>query len=394
MLKILILFSDTGGGHRAAAEAIRDALELKYRDCVQVVLEDGIINAAIPPFNLIPKLYLPVTTYSPWGWGLLFNLTNTRVGQAVVNFIVWLLDSRGLRRILERVDADLVLSVHPLLTRVPWLISKHLRPSVPFVTVVSDLFDAHITWFSALSDLVVVPTEFAQERGVHWGFPGERIRVVGLPVSLKFSADSGPHVNGDPAALRALRTTLGLRPDLFTVLIVGGGEGMGRIGDIAHALAQSGLPLQLIIIAGRNEVLRNTLEAEQWPVPVRVTGFVTNMPDWMRASDLVVTKAGPGTIMETLAAGRPLLISGFLPGQETGNVTFAEQTGVGVYCDSPEKIAGKVRELLTLGNDALERMRARARAEARPDAAEAIAAILVQMSKNCESDLQPALPPE
>jgi 1,2-diacylglycerol 3-beta-galactosyltransferase len=251
-----------------------------------------------------------------------------------------------------------------------------LNPGTPFITVVTDLFDAHATWFSAPADLCIVPTEGARQRGLRWGFPPERMCIVGLPVSLKFALANQPLVIGSPGAWNELRVRLGLEPDRFTILLVGGGEGMGKLEEITRALANSGLPIQLAVIAGRNQALRDKLEKEKWAVPVRVTGFVTNMPEWMRASDLVVTKAGPGTIMETLTAGRPLLLSGYLPGQEEGNVQFVVETGVGAFRDTPEKIVAQVREWLGPGNETLEQMRKCARAQARPDAALEIARLV------------------
>jgi 1,2-diacylglycerol 3-beta-galactosyltransferase len=309
----------------------------------------------------------------------LFNATNSRWGERALGALVSLVAGRGLARLLARAAPDLVLTVHPLLTLTPWREWQKLRPRFPFVTVVTDLFDAHVTWFSAPADLLIAPTEGARARGLRWGFPPERMRVVGLPVGQKFERANQSQVNGNPAELHALRVRLGLAPDRFTILIVGGGEGMGPLQAITRALANAGLPVQLAVIAGRNEALRKKLQAEQWRVPVRVAGFVENMPDWMQASDLVVTKAGPGTIMETLTAGRPLLLSGYLPGQEKGNVDFVVQTGVGAFCDTPAKIAAQVREWLAPGNDALERMRARARAEARPAAAVEIAGLLQEL---------------
>lgn len=164
---------------------------------------------------------------------------------------------------------------------------------------------------------------------------------------------------------------------------------MGRIEDITRAVAASGLPIQLAVIAGRNAPLRKKLEKENWAIPVRVKGFVTNMPDWMRASDLVVTKAGPGTIMETLAVGRPLLISGYLPGQEMGNVEFVEQTGVGVFRETPRKIVEQVRAWVRPSDCSLRWMRERARAVARPRAADEIAELLDDLLAS-----QPPFPPK
>jgi 1,2-diacylglycerol 3-beta-galactosyltransferase len=70
-----------------------------------------------------------------------------------------------------------------------------------------------------------------------------------------------------------------------------------------------------------------------------IEGFVHNMADWMAACDCIVTKAGPGTIAEALARGLPILLSGYLKGQEEGNVPYVLSHGVGVYCKVPQQIA-------------------------------------------------------
>lgn len=151
---------------------------------------------------------------------------------------------------------------------------------------------------------------------------------------------------------------------------------MGPLRAIARALDAAALPIQLALITGRNEKLRAQLRQDPWRVPVSIQGFVTNMPDWMRASDVVITKAGPGTIMETLAAGKPLILSGNLPGQEEGNVTFVEQNGVGILRTNPDAIARLVREWLEPNNHALAQMQTNAQRVARPDAAIEIVKLL------------------
>jgi 1,2-diacylglycerol 3-beta-galactosyltransferase len=377
MFKILILFSDTGGGHRAAAEALRDSLDQEHGSRCQTVLEDAIVKGAAWPFNFTPKTYLPITKHAARAWGEGFKLANSRLGARLLGALAYTIGAKGLRRILLSNDPDMVVTVHPLITYAPWRVWSVIKPGAPFVTVVTDLFDAHVTWFSAHSDLTVVPTEGARQHGLHWGFPAARMRVVGLPVSRKFAESARHPLAFDSGALSELRRRLGLLSDVFTLLIVGGGEGMGAIEEIALALDASGLPIQLAIIAGRNTSLQRRLENERWAVPVRVTGFVTDMPDWMNASNVVVTKAGPGTIMEALAVGRPILLSGYVPGQEKGNVDYVEQSGVGVFRDTPAKIVDQVRKWMTPGDGSLEKMSERARAEARPEAAFEIANLLL-----------------
>lgn len=144
---------------------------------------------------------------------------------------------------------------------------------------------------------------------------------------------------------------------------------MGPLRAIARALDRALLPIQLAVIAGRNETLFKQLRKLSWHVPANVQGFVTNMPDWMRASDLVITKAGPGTIMETLAAGKPMILSSYLRGQEGGNVQFVQEAGVGVLRANPQAIVRQLRAWLNGGHEQLDEMRERAMRAARPNAA-------------------------
>ena len=125
---------------------------------------------------------------------------------------------------------------------------------------------------------------------------------------------------------------------------------------------------QVAVICGRNEKLRAELAGQDWPLPVVVQGFVRNMSEWMAASDCVVTKAGPGTIIEACIVGRPIMLSDFIEGQETGNVTYVVENGIGAFSREPEEIGRIVRGWLTPGNAGLAAMSLRARAMARPQA--------------------------
>lgn len=373
--RVLIFFSDTGGGHRAAANALRDAFHFAFPTQFEIILVDGFKECAPFPFNHIPATYYPLTTYTPWLWGALFHSSNVRatlpVSAAVDDYIL----RAGCARVLHQYQPTLVISVHPLINRAACNALKEMNRAAPFVTVVTDLFDAHGLWFSAASDLVIVPTQGAYECGVKWNFPRENLRVIGQPISLKFATSE---IHETP---RELRARLRLREDLFTVLLVGGGEGMGPLRGIARALNRAQLPLQLVIIAGRNEKLHRQLQQLEWTIPAQVQGFVTNMPDWMRASDLVITKAGPGTIMETLAAGKPMILSGYLRGQEEGNVRFVQESGVGVLRSSPHAVVSQLRAWLDGEHPQLAQMQVNAKRAARPNAAIEIVRAIAELSQ-------------
>jgi 1,2-diacylglycerol 3-beta-galactosyltransferase len=134
-------------------------------------------------------------------------------------------------------------------------------------------------------------------------------------------------------------------------------------------VALAGQDAQMVVVCGRNAALRDRLQNLAYPGPVRVEGFVANMAQWMRAADCLVTKAGPGTIAEALVCGLPLVLSGYVPGQETGNVAYVLDHGVGVYKPDPVEIAATVRRWLAPGSAELARMRQRAHDLARPHAA-------------------------
>ncbi len=119
---------------------------------------------------------------------------------------------------------------------------------------------------------------------------------------------------------------------------------MGPLAKTARAIDESGLDITLVIVCGRNQKLKESLEAQAWENPVYIYGFTRDMPDFMRAADFIVTKAGPGTIAEALNAQLPIILYSKLPGQEDGNVTFVQEEGAGVWAPtSPEVVRALTR---------------------------------------------------
>jgi 1,2-diacylglycerol 3-beta-galactosyltransferase len=153
-----------------------------------------------------------------------------------------------------------------------------------------------------------------------------------------------------------------------------GGEGFGQVFEVTRHLAGTLPQAQLLVIAGRNAALQARLEAVAWEIPTRIYGFVDNIPDLMQASDLLVTKAGPGTLSEAFSVALPVLLYGYIPGQEEGNVAYVQAHQAGAYAEAPEAIASLISTWLTPGNPALAEMASQAARLARPQAALAIAA--------------------
>jgi len=97
----------------------------------------------------------------------------------------------------------------------------------------------------------------------------------------------------------------------------------------------------------------------------------------MQAADAIVTKAGPGTIPEALISGLPIFLTGYVPGQEEGNVKFVTGQGVGYYAPRIGKLVKLVRKCLVEDHQEFDRMQGRADAVGRSDAAAEIAQLIV-----------------
>jgi 1,2-diacylglycerol 3-beta-galactosyltransferase len=124
----------------------------------------------------------------------------------------------------------------------------------------------------------------------------------------------------------------------------------------------------LIIIAGRNKLLKQRLDESHWKEPMKSYGFVTDMPRLMSAADVLVTKAGPATISEACIAGLPMILYDAIPGQETGNVDYVVENKAGVYAPSPREVADALALWLSEGTAGIARRAANAKALGRPDA--------------------------
>jgi 1,2-diacylglycerol 3-beta-galactosyltransferase len=363
---ILFIFSDTGGGHRSAAEAIIEAIGLEYDGSFSTQMVDIFKEYAPPPLNRMPALY-PNLVKVPQAWGLGYKLSNGDARARLITSTFWPYVRKSVRQLVKQHPSDLIVSVHPLANGPILRALGASRP--PFITVVTDLVTTHALWYHRRVDLCLVPTEEAALRAYQCGLKPHQVRVVGLPVANRFSQPPGDKLE--------LREKLGWPTDLPVTLLVGGGDGMGPLKRTALAIARSGLKTSLVVIAGRNKTLQEELGSQKWPLPTFIYGFVRDMPDLMRAADILVTKAGPGTISEALNAELPMILYSRLPGQEDGNVEFVVKKGVGIWAPAPNLILKALEEWIN-NPDQRERAIQAARELRRPQAAKEIAKIIAE----------------
>jgi 1,2-diacylglycerol 3-beta-galactosyltransferase len=381
MNRILLLMSDTGGGHRASAEALRAAFLERFGDRYQVDIVDIWTRHTPWPLNQLPKGYRFVINETPWLWKSVWETSQSPMTMQLMMETASRWSKRYILQAINYYNPDLLVAVHALIQDVTLRVLKQTKSNIPLVTVVTDLVSVHPYWFRPGVQRCYVPSEGAYQQALQSGLPPDKLRLYGLPIRPAFAKESRPK--------EFLRGEFGMAADLPAVLLVGGGEGMGRLDAIATALAlrlsASGKAAgQLVIICGRNRELQEQLAARSWPIPVVINGFVSNMSDWMAACDCIITKAGPGTIAEAMTRGLPLVLSSYISGQEEGNVPYVLNNGIGVYLEHPAKIAETIGKWFGAERDKLNEMSERARRLARPQAtfqiAEDIAGFLDERS--------------
>jgi len=378
MQRILILMSDTGGGHRASAQALKAGFDELHPNRFTIEIIDFITDYLPWPFNQMPKAYPFLSNDAPWLWKLLYGGQTHALSNSLAQIGSRMLVG-SVNRVLAEHKPDLIISVHPLMQLVCMLAMAKRAQRIPFVTVVTDLTTAHPLWFHREVDAVYVASENTQEMALKAGVDPQRIHLLGLPIRPAFARPPRPKAD--------LRAELGMALDLPAVLLIGGGEGIGPVEEIAAlcdaSLSATGRPIgQIVVIAGRNKAMQERLLARKWATPARINGFVDNMPDWMNACDCIVTKAGPGTIAEALICGLPIVLSGFIPGQEEGNVPYVVDHGVGLYEESPPAIANIVARWFGPERAHLRAMSARARALGHPHATFDIVRSIVRLMKS------------
>ncbi|MFY9780017.1 MAG: glycosyltransferase [Candidatus Baltobacteraceae bacterium] len=389
--RVLLLISDTGGGHRSAATAIGaalsevrfgpngESLRLEYR------IDDVAAHCTFPLSQLGPA-YSAALRFAPPIYGALYHATNGRRRfRSVVRFCEPLYRER-LRDLFHEYKPDVIVSVHPLLNHAALRARSDAGiMHVPVITVITDLGKVHEGWLVPEVDAVVVPAPEVFRRARERGIPLERIYQLGHPVHPKFEDVT--------ETKQQLRAQLGLPVEKTIALLMAGGEGGGKLLPTTMALAKSRLPLHLVVITGRNVALRAKLNelAPTLPTPMTVLGYCDNVPELMRAADLLVTKAGPGAIAEASIAEVPVVVYDFIPGQERGNLDYVRTNGIGVVALAAADVVTSVRRIVA-NLERLQAMRDRQGSVAPRGSSRRIAELVANIACGELSDSPPPLP--
>jgi len=344
MKKVHVVFHDGGGGHRNAAVALQTVIAQQHPDWSVELIQFQDLTDRLDVLRKLTGIRIQqqynILLQNGWTLGSTYLL---RVLQATIRVF-----NKPLVKLLEKFwrekPADLLISVIPHFNRQICESWTKVYPGRPFVTIITDLADFPPRfWIEPIKDqYVIAGTEKAAEQARAMGHDDAHIfRASGMILRPDFYAED----NSDPMALRR---EMGLREGLATAIVLFGGHGSKVIYEITEKLDAAGLPLQLILICGRNEHLAARLRARPWKMPTHVIGFTKEVHKLMRAADFLIGKPGPGSIAEAMVRKLPVLIecnAWTLP-QERYNAEWVKEKGVGIVLKSFEDVADGVKRLL------------------------------------------------
>jgi len=350
MKRIHVVFHDGGGGHRNAAVALQTVISQQQRDWQIELIQFQDLTDRLDILRRLTGIRIQqqynIMLQNGWTLG---STQLLRVLQTTIRIF-----HRPLVNLLEKFwrekPADLLISVIPHFNRQICESWTKVYPGRPFVTIITDLADFPPRfWIEPVKEqYVIAGTEKAADQARAVGHDDTHVFLTsGMILRPDFYVED----NSDPVVLRR---EMALHEDLPTAIVLFGGHGSKVMYDITEKLDAAGLPVQLILICGRNEELAMKIRARQWKLPVHVIGFTKEVHKLMRAADFLIGKPGPGSIAEAMVRKLPVLIecnAWTLP-QERYNAEWVKEKGVGIVLKSFDDIADGVKRMLdpaTLG---------------------------------------------
>ncbi len=357
MPHVVVAYFDAGGGHRAAAHAIKAVLESQSEPWTVTLLNLQEHLDALDPVRRMTGIRLQDIYNGMLNRGFTRSMRSLLpLLHATVRVCTPLAVTR-LAAYWRASRPDVVISVAPNLNRALALSLGSGERYIPFVTVITDFADTppHF-WMEAESEYIVCGTRAAVDQALRMGHPREKVFATsGMILHPAFYAGTGQESQD------AVRQRLSLAPHLTTVLVMFGGQGSREMLHIADGLDQCSRPIQAVYICGRNEQLLSALQRRESGISRVVVGFTTDVRSYMAASDVMIGKAGPGSISEAMHFGLPVIVSRnprTMP-QEVYNTHWVEDRGVGLVIRDFRAIEHVIDSLLASGR--LDNMRAAAR---------------------------------
>jgi processive 1,2-diacylglycerol beta-glucosyltransferase len=339
--RILVLSASVGAGHLRAAQAVEKAL--KILDPEASVENFDVMDYTNAAFRrMYAKSYLDLVNRAPHALGYFYDMLDKQPSPQHksdrLRLLVEKLNLGKFSKLLAEKRWDIVVNTHFLPAEIIASLKRKRKFATPQLTATTD-FETHRLWVNQPCDHYFTATEEGSLNLQYWGVPAKDITVTGIPIDPIFSEEK------DRAGCLERQ---GLAGDRTIVLQLGGGFGVGPVEKLFTGLLELEKPLEIVVVAGRNEELKKRLEKLKTPARhrVHILGFTTQIDELMAVADLVVTKPGGLTTSETLARGAAMAVVNPIPGQESRNSDFLLENCAAIKINNLSTLTFKLNQLL------------------------------------------------
>jgi len=332
--RVLVLTADIGEGHDLPARIIKADLEEEMPEAT-VEIDNGLeamgklLSAVVRGGSrftfrwahwLFDIQYWLITKFAPTRW--------------LAHHLMYLFGARGLMKMIERHDPDVVISTYPGTTAVLGMLRENRRLAIPVQSAITDLAGLRYWVHPGVDMHYVTHPESIEE-----------VEKLAGPASVEWTR---PPISRDflmPRTRRDAREALGLPAHDRIVLVSGGGWGIGDLeGAIDSAL--KGDDTYVVCITGRNEGARERLEQRfSDSERVQIVGFTEQMSDWMAAADAMIHATAGLTVLEAHIRGCPVVSYGFNAGHLRANNAAYDRFGLAEVARSEHELESVLRHV-------------------------------------------------
>jgi processive 1,2-diacylglycerol beta-glucosyltransferase len=373
--RVLLMYITRVSGHRQATLAIQQTLK-QMAPAIHAPTINGFGYTYPVLEKVVNQAYMSVIKTTPVVWDYMYDNPKIVKNSASIKRFLHKTSHEKISRLFERHQPDTVVCTQAFPCGMVADFKRANNLKTRLIGVLTD-FAPHSFWINEAVDYYIVPSVEARERFIRKGVNPDAIKVYGIPLRAKFSLQLDR---------RPIAESLGFELDVPTVLVMGGGQGLGPIKKILKSLVKVDFKLQIIVLAGVNKKLIKELRkvADKTDNKVLIYEFANNVDELMELATLIITKPGGMTTAECLAKGLPMVIVNPIPGQEMRNTDFLIKMGIGIRIDDTSDVGEEV-DLLLKSPERLAAMSQAAYANAKPHAALDIAKLIIH-NQEAESE--------
>ncbi len=344
---ILILTSTTtGNGHISIAKSLKETFDIEYPNKYNVIIIDFFENYSAKILKKTIHSYSGLIRHAPSLYSAGYYATDSEKRFFPVFALLKIQTRNKITKLIEEYNPDIVISVHPLLNHI---ISRTLNKKIiPFVILITDLFNVYQSWFDRHSTLHIAPNKYVEKECLRHKISD--VKTYAIPIDPRFSA----RINKSN-----IYKKYNLSKDKKTILITSGGFGTIKAKKIVEKFNHLYNRYQIIVVNGENQKSKESIDKMKKQIKVINLGFVDNMYELMSISDFAISKAGAITLQELISKGVIPIVIEFINGQEKGNIKYIKKEKIGIiaeqnYLEIIEKLSNNTREMDNIKNSMLK----------------------------------------